>query len=46
MNQSIRTVVGIDVGGEGKGFHAVALQGDIFVDKITPQSLCDRRLVS
>jgi len=25
---SIQTVVGIDVGGEGKGFHAVALRGE------------------
>lgn len=26
------TVVGIDVGGERKGFHTVALRGDCFVD--------------
>lgn len=35
MNQPIQTVVGIDVGGEHKGFHAVALLGSIFVDKTT-----------
>lgn len=35
MSQPIQTVVGIDVGGERKGFHAVALRGDTFVDKTT-----------
>jgi predicted nuclease with RNAse H fold len=35
MSQSIQTVVGIDVGGERKGFHAVALRGASFVDKTT-----------
>lgn len=35
MNQPIQTVIGIDVGGEHKGFHAVALRGSIFVDKTT-----------
>lgn len=35
MSQSIQTVVGIDVGGERKGFHAVALWGKTFVDKTT-----------
>jgi len=29
------TLVGIDVGGEQKGFHAVALRGDTFVDTNT-----------
>ena len=33
MSQPIQTVVGIDVGGETKGFHAVALLGSIFVAK-------------
>jgi hypothetical protein len=33
--QPVQTVVGIDVGGEMKGFHAVALQGYYFVDKNT-----------
>ncbi|MDF1591209.1 MAG: DUF429 domain-containing protein, partial [Desulfobacterales bacterium] len=28
-------VAGIDVGGEVKGFHAVALRGEIFMDKTT-----------
>ncbi len=35
MRQPIQTVVGIDVGGERKGFHAVALQGEHFIDKTT-----------
>lgn len=35
MIQSIQTVVGIDVGGQGKGFHAVVLRGKYFVDKTT-----------
>ncbi|MDO8578179.1 MAG: DUF429 domain-containing protein [Dehalococcoidales bacterium] len=35
MSQPVHTVVGIDVGGERKGFHAVALRGEIFVDKTT-----------
>ena len=35
MSQPIQTVVGIDVGGQRKGFHAVALQGEHFVDKTT-----------
>lgn len=35
MNQPIQTVVGIDIGGALKGFHAVALRGGIFVDKTT-----------
>ena len=35
MSQPIQTVVGIDVGGEVKGFHAVALRGETFVDKTT-----------
>lgn len=35
MNQPMQTVVGIDVGGERKGFHAVALRGGFFEEKIT-----------
>lgn len=35
MSQHIQTVVGIDVGGIRKGFHAVALRGKISVSKIT-----------
>lgn len=35
MREQVQTVVGIDVGGERKGFHAVALRGDTFVDKVT-----------
>jgi predicted nuclease with RNAse H fold len=35
MIQSVHTVVGIDVGGKVKGFHAVALRDGIFVDKTT-----------
>ncbi len=35
MSKLIQTVVGIDVGGERKGFHAVALRADTLVDKIT-----------
>jgi len=35
------TVIGIDVGGERKGFHAVALQGGIFVDKKTSSKPAD-----
>ena len=31
----MQTVVGIDVGGQRKGFHAVALQGGYFVDRTT-----------
>lgn len=33
MSQPLPIVVGIDVGGEGKGFHAVALRRGAFVDK-------------
>jgi predicted nuclease with RNAse H fold len=33
MSQPIQTVVGIDVGGKAKGFHAVALRNSDFVDK-------------
>lgn len=33
MTQSIQTVVGIDVGGERKGFHAVALRDSNFIEK-------------
>jgi predicted nuclease with RNAse H fold len=33
MGKPIQIVVGIDVGGAKKGFHAVALRGDVFVDK-------------
>ncbi len=32
MNRQLQTVVRIDVGGEKKGFHAVALRGEYFVD--------------
>jgi predicted nuclease with RNAse H fold len=35
MNCDGATVVGIDVGGESKGFHAVALLDGVFVDKKT-----------
>jgi predicted nuclease with RNAse H fold len=35
MSLPIQTVVGIDVGGEVKGLHAVALRGETFVDKTT-----------
>ncbi len=35
ISKLTQTVVGIDVGGEAKGFHAVALQGDSFIDKKT-----------
>lgn len=35
MIQPIQTVVGIDVGGKVKGFHAVALRGETFVDNKT-----------
>jgi predicted nuclease with RNAse H fold len=35
MSQPVQTLVGIDVGGEEKGFHAVALRGRMFVDKTT-----------
>lgn len=34
MSQSLQTVVGIDVGGERKGFHAVALRDGKFVEKV------------
>jgi len=42
MSKLIQTVVGIDVGGAVKGFHAVALQGDTFIDKT---AATDRALV-
>jgi predicted nuclease with RNAse H fold len=35
MTQPVQTVVGIDVGGELKGFHAVALRGTKFIEIIT-----------
>ncbi|MDI6789494.1 MAG: DUF429 domain-containing protein [Thermodesulfobacteriota bacterium] len=35
MSEHNKTVVGIDVGGKVKGFHAVALRGETFVDKAT-----------
>jgi predicted nuclease with RNAse H fold len=35
MTQSLDIVVGIDVGGKKKGFHAVALRNGTFKDKIT-----------
>ena len=35
MGSSKTTVVGIDVGGKRKGFHAVALRDGTFVDRIT-----------
>lgn len=33
MGQLTQIVVGIDVGGEAKGFHAVALRGNDFIDR-------------
>jgi predicted nuclease with RNAse H fold len=40
MSQPIQTVVGIDVGGELKGFHAVALLDGNFVEKTTDPDPC------
>ena len=36
MSADIETVVGIDVGGERKGFHAVALQNKVFEKTTSP----------
>ena len=38
MSQSEQIVVGVDVGGKRKGFHAVALRGNCCIDKLSTPS--------